>query len=115
MRRLMQEAGLCPRQKRRVRIKTTHGNPHLPVAPHRLLEALPAKEPSERFYSDITITYIPTGEGFLFLAATLDAYTRKCAGWSAAGNMETGNPIGFASRNASVCRCRCRYPSQRPR
>ncbi len=99
MRRLMQDAGLCPRQKRRVRIKTTHSNPHLPVAPHRLhrlLEALPAKEPSERFYSDIT--YIPTGEGFLFLAATLDAYTRKCAGWSAAGNMETPLVLRAATR-----------------
>ena len=40
-----------------------------------------ARASGERFHSDIT--YIPTEEGFLFLSATLDAYTRKCAGWCA--------------------------------
>ena len=85
-RRLMQSQGLCPRQKRRSRIKTTCSNAHLPVAPHLLLEAPPAQKPGQRFYSDIT--YIPTQEGWLFTAATIDAYSRKCAGWSAADNME---------------------------
>ena len=84
--RLMQRAGLCPRQKRRARVRTTRSNPHLPVASHLLLEAPPAQQPGERFYSDIT--YIPTQEGWLFLAATLDGYSRRCSGWSAADNME---------------------------
>ena len=79
VRRLMQSAGLCPRQKRRVRVKTTRGNPHLPVAPHLLREACPVQKPGERFYSDITS--IPTQEGWFYLAATLDGYSRKCAGW----------------------------------
>ena len=87
VRRLMQSHGLCPRQKRRVRVKTTRSNPHLPVAPHLLLDAPAPQKPGERFYSDIT--YIPTQEGWLYLAATLDGYSRKCAGWSAADNMET--------------------------
>ena len=72
VRRLMQSHGLCPRQKRRVRMKTTHSSPHLPVAPHLLLEAPPACQPGQRFHSDIT--YIPTQEGWLFTAATLDGY-----------------------------------------
>ena len=83
VRRLMKSHSLCPRQKRRVRVKTTRSNPHLPVAPHLLLQAPPAMQPGERFYSDIT--YIPTQEGWLFTAATLDGYSRRCArapfGW----------------------------------
>ncbi len=96
VRRLMKSHSLCPRQKRRVRVKTTRSNPHLPVAPHLLLQAPPAMQPGERFYSDIT--YIPTQEGWLFTAATLDGYSRRCAGWSAADNMETPLVLRAAER-----------------
>jgi putative transposase len=96
VRRLMKREGLCPIQKRRRRIRTTQSNPHLPVAPHLLLDAPPAHKPGLRFYSDIT--YIPTQEGWLFMAATLDGYSRKCAGWSAAGNMETPLVLRAAER-----------------
>jgi len=96
VRRLMQSHGLCPRQKRRVRIRTTRSNPSLPIAPHLLLEAPPVTQPGERFYSDIT--YIPTQEGWLFTAATLDGYSRKCAGWSAADNMEAPLVLRAAQR-----------------
>jgi transposase InsO family protein len=107
VRRLMKSAALCPRQKRRekTRLKTTCSNPYLPVAPHLLLDAPPATKPGERFYSDIT--YIPTQEGWLYAAATLDGYSRKCAGWSAADNMETPLVLraaerAFASTNAKI-------------
>jgi len=96
VRRLMKSAGLCPVQKRRVRLKTTQSNPHLPVAPHLLLGAPPCQQPGERFYSDIT--YIPTQEGWLYLAATLDGYSRRCAGWSAADHMETPLVLRAAKR-----------------
>jgi transposase InsO family protein len=96
VRRLMKSHGLCPSQKRRVRLRTTQSNPHLPVAPHLLLEAPPATRPGERFHSDIT--YIPTHEGWLFTAATIDAYSRKCAGWSAADNMESPLVLRAAQR-----------------
>ena len=78
------------------RPKVTQSNPHLPVAPHRLLQAPPAKRPGERFYSDIT--YLPTKQGWLFVAATLDAYSRRCAGWSAGDNMETPLVLRAAQR-----------------
>ena len=101
VRRLMKSTGLCPLQKRRVRVKTTQSNPHLPVAPHLLRDAAPAQQPGERFYSDIT--YIPTWEGWLFTAATLDGYSRKCAGWSAGDNMETPLVLRAALRAISNC------------
>ena len=87
IRRLMKKRGLCPRQKRRFRVQTTQSHPHLPCAPNVVGDLALATAPGERFHSDIT--YIPTQEGFLFLAATLDAFTRKCAGWCARDNMET--------------------------
>ena len=83
----MKSRGLQPVQKRRVRVRTTHSNPRWPVAPHLLLEALPACHPGERFQSDIN--YIATDQGVLYLAANIDAYSRKCVGWSAADNMES--------------------------
>lgn len=43
VRRLMKSAGLCPVQKRRVRVKTTQSNPHLPVAPTFCAMPLPSK------------------------------------------------------------------------
>lgn len=96
VRRLMKTSGLCPRQKRRQKVRTTRSNPYLPVAPHLLLEAVPPNKPGERFYSDIT--YIPTQEGWLYAAATLDGYSRKCAGWSADDNMETFLVLRAAKR-----------------
>ena len=77
-------------------MRTTRSNPYLPVAPHLLLDALPVQKPGERFYSDIT--YIPTQEGWLYAAATLDACSRKCAGWSTDDNMETTLVLRAAQR-----------------
>ena len=102
VRRLMQKEGLCPLQKRRVRVRTTQSNGHLPAAPHLLLGAPPASKPGERFHSDIT--YIPTQEGWLFTAATLDGYSRRCAGWSAADNMETPLVLRAAQRAVADAR-----------
>lgn len=96
VRRLMQSHGLRPRQKQRTRVRTTCSNPYLPVAPHLLQEAPPVTQPGARFYSDIT--YIPTQQGWLFTAATVDGYSRRCAGWSAGDNMETPLVLRAAQR-----------------
>ena len=74
--RLMREQGLRPVQKRRFRPKTTDSR-----HPHRIAENWLAKVPApERpgmvWQSDFT--YIETGEGWLYLAFTLDACTRRC-------------------------------------
>ena len=86
VRRLMKERGLCPGQKRRLRVQTTQSSPHLPYAPNVVGTLASATAPGERFHSDILD--ISTDEGFLFPAATLDAYPRRCAGWCARDNME---------------------------
>jgi len=103
IRRLMQQEGLCARQKRRLRPRTTQSDPHRPCAPHLLAALEPVRIPGQRFHSDIT--YIPTKEGFLYLAATVDAFSRRCAGWCARDNMETqlvkdAANMAFASASA---------------
>ena len=105
IRRLMQEEGICPKQKRRVRPRTTQSSPYLTCAPNLVKALPPAQAPRQRFHSDIT--YIPTGEGFLYLAATVDAFSRRCAGWCARDNMETqlvkdAASMAFASASASA-------------
>lgn len=78
--RWMKEAGLRAKTKRKFRVVTTDSNHKLPVAENILDRNFEPRAPGEVLTSDIT--YIPTGEGWLYLALTLDLGTRKVAGWS---------------------------------
>lgn len=78
--RLMKAQGLCGRQKGRYRVRTTDSNHDYPIAPNRLAEAPPATAPNQIWVADIT--YIPTHEGWLYLAAILDLYSRRIVGWA---------------------------------
>jgi len=78
--RLMKAAGLCGRQKRRYRVQTTDSKHDHPIAPNRLAEAPKATAPNQIWVADIT--YIETQEGWLYLAAILDLYSRKIVGWA---------------------------------
>jgi len=78
--RLMRQNGLkgCSSRKRRVR--TTDSDHDQPVAPNlRLGRAAPGR-PNEVWVADIT--YVLTAEGWLFLAAVMDLYSRRILGWS---------------------------------
>jgi putative transposase len=85
--RLMKEQGLCGRQKGRYRVQTTDSNHDQPIAPNRLAEAPKATAPNQLWVADIT--YIETGEGWLFLAAILDLYSRKIVGWAMSERIDT--------------------------
>ena len=50
------------------------------MAPNRLAQEFTAAGPNERWVADIT--YLRTGEGWLYLAVVLDLYSRKVVGWS---------------------------------
>jgi putative transposase len=85
--RLMKEKGWCGRQKRRYRVQTTNSNHAQPIAPNRLAEVPKATAPNRIWVADIT--YIETKEGWLYLAAILDLYSRKIVGWAMSERNDT--------------------------
>jgi Transposase and inactivated derivatives len=85
--RLMKQEGLCGRQKARYRVQTTDSNHDQPIAPNRLAEAPKATAPNQIWVADIT--YIQTGENWLFVAAIMDLYSRKIVGWAMGERIDT--------------------------
>jgi len=85
--RLMREAGLCGRQKGRYRVQTTDSNHDQPIAPNLMAQAPAAAAPNQIWVGDIT--YVETQEGWLYLAAVLDRYSRKIVGWAMSERIDT--------------------------
>ena len=77
--RLMRELDIRARQKRRYKA-TTDSNHKRPVAQNYLNRVFNVSAPNQRWVSDIT--YIYTDEGWLYLAAIMDLYSRKIVGWA---------------------------------
>ncbi len=77
--RLMREMGLkgCPRKRYRVTTQSDHG---FRTAPNSLDRQFTADGPNQRWASDIT--FIRTGEGWLYLAVVMDLYSKAIVGWS---------------------------------
>jgi putative transposase len=85
--RLMRIHGIMSRYKRKY--KTTTDSRHvLPVASNLLNRQFNVNTPNQVWVSDIT--YIPTQEGWLYLATTLDLYSRKIVGWAMDERMQKG-------------------------
>jgi putative transposase len=78
--RLMGEDELEPKTSRPFKVVTTDTNHTLPVAPNRLNQAFTADRPDQIWLADIT--YVPTAEGWLYLAVVLDLYSRRIVGWA---------------------------------
>ena len=78
--RLMKQHGIQARGKRRFRVATTNSRHDLPVAPNLLNRNFTVAAPNQAWSGDIT--YIPTEEGWLFLAVVIDLFSRRVVGWS---------------------------------
>ena len=78
--RVMQRHGIRARSKRRFRMHTTDSRHRLPVADNRLNRQFTAAAPNQAWVGDIT--YIATGEGWLFLAIVMDLFSRQVVGWA---------------------------------
>ncbi len=76
--RVMRQHGIRARAPRRYRVCTTDSKHSLPVAANLLDQNFATAWPNQVWLADIT--YIPTGEGWLYLAVILDLFTRKVAG-----------------------------------
>lgn len=78
--RLMRADNLTPKTARPFKVVTTDSHHQLPVAPNHLNQDFTADGPNQKWTTDIT--YIPTIEGWLYLAVVLDLYSRRIVGWA---------------------------------
>jgi putative transposase len=99
--RLMRAQGLKPRQKRRFRPRTTDSRHDHPVAENWLAKVPAPDRPGQVWQSDFT--YIPTAEGWLYLAFTLDACSRRCVAHHCREDMAT--ELTLNTFNQAVSRC----------
>jgi putative transposase len=84
--KVMREHGIRARGPR-PRLRTTDSNPRLPVADNHLARDFDPPEPNRAWSADIT--FIPTQEGWLYLAVVEDLFSRMIVGWSMADHMES--------------------------
>jgi transposase InsO family protein len=81
----MRENGLVAVQRRRFRVTTESGH-DLPVQTNLLQRDFAVEEADRVWLADIT--YIPTEEGWLFLAAVMDLFSRRIVGWNTADRLD---------------------------
>ena len=102
VRALMRELGLVACQPRPWRPSTTQQGQAGPI-PDLVARDFSASIPGEKMVGDIT--YIPTWEGWLYLATVIDCATRKVAGWAMGDNYKTPlitAAIEMAARNLDL-------------
>jgi transposase InsO family protein len=70
------------------RVRTTDSRHSYPIAPNRIGRSFTASAPSQVWLADLT--YVPTGVGWLYLAALIDMHTRKIVGWAMRETLHAG-------------------------
>ena len=85
--RLMREHELRAQTKARFVPCTTDSQHDEPIAPNHLAEAAAPDGPNQIWLQDIT--YVPTSEGWLFLALVMDLWSRKIVGWAMADHLRS--------------------------
>jgi transposase InsO family protein len=99
--KVMKEQRIQAKTKKKFVPRTTDSQHRQPVAKNLLDRDFTAEKPNQKWVVDIT--YIPTGEGWLYLAGVLDLYSRKIVGWSMREHLET-SLVDEALRMALVTR-----------
>jgi transposase InsO family protein len=82
---IMKERRIRAKQKRKFTPQTTDSRHDQPVAANVLDRQFDANLPNQKWAADIT--YVPTDQGWLYLAAVIDLCSRKIVGWSMADHM----------------------------
>jgi putative transposase len=90
--RLMRQAGLRARAQRARRVQTSTSDPGRPPAPNLLAQEFSVDAPDQKWVSDFT--YVPTQEGWLYLAVILDLFARKVVGWQMSASMSADLSVG---------------------
>ena len=102
--RLMQQAGIHSIRKNAYKA-TTNSNHRHPIAPNLLKRNFEFAEPNEAWVGDIT--YIPTDEGWLYLAVVKDLCLKKIVGYAFSARIDTN--LTLAALNMAVKR---QHPSE---
>ena len=84
---IMRELGLQGKRKGTVKQKTTDSKHSHAIAENKLERKFNAENPNRAWVADLT--YIPTLEGWLFLAIVIDLFSRKIVGWSMSESLES--------------------------
>jgi len=85
--RVMRRNGIRSKVRRQFRV-TTHSQHRRPVAPNLLQRQFTAAKPNQTWAADIS--YIRTGEGWLYFAVVVDLYSRMIVGWSLQDRLSAG-------------------------
>jgi putative transposase len=102
VRSIMRQLGLVPCQPRPWRPSTSRQGKSGPI-PDLVNRDFAAQAPGQKMVGDIT--YIPTWEGWVYLASVIDCATRKCVGWAMDDNYKTpliAKAIRMAARNLDL-------------
>jgi transposase InsO family protein len=98
--RLMREMGLQGLPRKRFR-RTTDSNHARPVAPNVLDRNFEAERPNQSWVTDITFVW--TSEGWLYLAAILELFSRRVVGWAMQPHMRT--ELALEALHMALGRC----------
>ena len=98
----MKSLGIQAISHRKFRVSTTDSNHEFPVADNVLNRDFTATKPNEVWLADMS--YIPTGEGFLYLSVVEDLFSRRVVGWSMTESMESRSVVD-ALGMALAARC----------
>ncbi len=101
----MKQAGIRSKTHKPFKVTTTDSDHDLPVFENRLNRRFTAWSPNRKWLCDIT--YIHTDEGFIYLAAVMDGFSRKIVGWSIDDRMDRSLCIDALK---SAIRARNRLP-----
>jgi putative transposase len=86
--KIMRASNLHSRaQKRRRFVVTTDSNHGYHIPENRLDRRFHAERPNQKWVADIT--FVPTQEGFAYLAAVMDLYSRRIVGWAVSDSIDT--------------------------
>lgn len=99
--RLMAREGLAARGRRAFRPKTTSRDVSARPAPNLLAEVPEVQAPGEALVSDIT--YVATGQGWLYLAVVIDLFSRSVLGGKLGESLETGLVLGALEQALQAC------------
>jgi len=100
--RLMRRHGIRAIMARPRRARTTDSRHDHPIAPNLLNRNFSAAAPNQVWLTDIT--YVETGQGWLYLAAVMDLYSRRIVGWAMDDHLRTELPLAALNMAISTRR-----------